>query len=51
LSQRHHLTHSDVRPYFCEICGKQFKERNTLQSHQKVHSAATLVCQICNRCK
>ena len=31
-------THSEVRPYICEICGKGYKAHTSLTAHMRTHS-------------
>ncbi|XP_066542172.1 zinc finger protein 142 [Hoplias malabaricus] len=43
--------HRDVRAFICEKCGKGFKTRFLLKTHQKKHSDdRPYVCSICQKC-
>ena len=46
---RHHLTHSDVRPFLCDYpnCNKKFKSVQYLRQHKMFHGEPKIVCQIC----
>ena len=38
------------RPYLCDLCGKQFAHKETLSSHQRVHSGEKpFTCHVCHR--
>ena len=49
----HKLTHSQDRPYKCDICKKCFKTPSTLYQHQKVHAtdskAHKYLCEYCGK--
>jgi hypothetical protein len=32
---RHHMTHTDKRPFMCKLCQKTFKRVDTLQNHER----------------
>ena len=37
----HFLTHSDVKPFNCEVCHKGFVQSTGYKSHMKQHTKAT----------
>ena len=53
----HRVTHSDVRPFLCDDCGKAFKNDKNLRLHKKLHepepeakgSDPSLNCPVCHR--
>lgn len=47
---RYHLTtHSEVRPYACEVCNKRFKQRHEVNAHKRSHSNPSFQCDICSK--
>lgn len=51
LLNRHLLTHhSNVRPWSCKLCGRDFKMKRSLTIHVAQHgSTKKYQCQFCNR--
>ncbi|KAK7505629.1 hypothetical protein BaRGS_00002900 [Batillaria attramentaria] len=47
----HISTHTDVRPFQCEICQKTFKLKSALRNHSNLHGgdAAQFKCDICGK--
>ena len=39
---------SNIKPT-CNVCGKQFKIRDLLTKHKKIHAEAKYVCKICGK--
>ena len=39
---------SHVKPT-CNVCGKQFKRKDLLTKHKKIHAEAKFVCEICGK--
>lgn len=39
--KRLHSATSTERPYFCDICGKDYKAQSDLKTHQKIHEQAS----------
>lgn len=41
-------THSEVRPYLCDICSKAFKRQDSLDCHMELHVPMKAhICQLC----
>ncbi len=36
--KQHERTHSDLKLYQCELCGQEFKQRSTLNTHKMLHT-------------
>lgn len=47
--KRHILLHSET-PVTCEVCGKIFKNSESLRSHKRIHMGITFTCEFCGRC-
>lgn len=47
--QTHEATHSDVRNFVCDNCGKRFKTKKNLYAHKKVHVPHEYECLVCGR--
>lgn len=46
----HIKTHSNEKPYVCEICGQVYKQRGSLKVHLAMHTGKTnFKCQHCNK--
>ncbi|KAJ2817339.1 hypothetical protein GGI24_005428 [Coemansia furcata] len=46
----HKLTHTEERPYPCDLCEQRFSRNHDLKRHQKIHTGARpFVCTRCNR--
>ena len=47
--RRHSVTHTDVKPELCEICGKSFRSRKSLSVHLMIHKdVKPLKCEFCD---
>ena len=50
--RRHMVSHSDEKSFMCETCGRQFKSRNALIGHTRLHKAGInkpISCKLCTR--
>ncbi|KAJ2828679.1 hypothetical protein FBU31_002861, partial [Coemansia sp. 'formosensis'] len=46
----HKLTHTEERPYLCDLCEQRFSRNHDLKRHQKIHTGARpFVCTPCSR--
>lgn len=47
---KHGLSHSDIRPYQCNVCNKTFPHSKALLSHKVIHSSIKkYTCDVCSR--
>lgn len=40
-------THTDVRSFFCEVCGNGYKDKGGLVQHMKLHGEKKFSCGVC----
>ncbi|KAK6635186.1 hypothetical protein RUM44_000437 [Polyplax serrata] len=47
----HESTHSQVKPFLCDTCGKSFKHANNLRCHARTHLNVKKkhICRICSK--
>lgn len=41
--------HENVRPFVCDICGRNFKEKKSLRVHLNYHAEPKIPCTICGK--
>ena len=46
---KHAKWHSTVRPYRCERCPMRFKDKDSLENHNRDHPYCHLTCRFCKR--
>lgn len=49
LLKYHLMSHSNLRPYSCDLCSKSFKHRYEVNVHKRTHSKPTFQCEICSK--
>lgn len=47
--QTHEYIHSGIKPFPCDVCGKSFRQKNVLRTHQTLHFGKTIKCGVCNK--
>lgn len=47
---KHRTVHTGHKPYMCEQCGREFRERSTLREHVRIHTGAMpFACDFCGK--
>ena len=46
--KRHMLIHENTKPFMCKECGKGFRQKGSLTTHERVHSGIRFSC-ICGK--
>ena len=45
----HSVRHAEVKPYFCEVCGKSFLREKGLMNHMRMHEGGGFMCAVCGK--
>jgi KRAB domain-containing zinc finger protein len=50
LLRRHEKTHTVMKPYVCQQCGKTFTRSAYLQIHRRSHADGAQLSYVCKQC-
>lgn len=47
--KNHMIIHNDMKPFVCDVCGKNYRTKAVLTRHLNVHEGKTYACELCGK--